>query len=62
MQRLPDTLTDNEIEAVEKLSMRWATEAMLNFVPNAWDEFNKSPAAADGVAEQNRNVQSDYFS
>lgn len=51
MERLPDRLTQSEIEAIEQLSIRWATQALLNFAPNAWDEFRQSPDDADGVAE-----------
>lgn len=35
MERLPGTLTLDEIEAIEKLSLRWATQALLNFARNA---------------------------
>ena len=51
MYKDPTTLTRDEIEAIEKLSMRWATQALLNFAPTAWDEFRNSPDDADGVAE-----------
>ena len=51
MDRLPHTLTATEIEAIEKMSMRITTQALLNFAANAWDEFRNSPDDADGVAE-----------
>jgi len=51
MDRQPSTLSSPEIEAIEKLSMRSTTQALLNFAINAWDEFRNSPDDADGVAE-----------
>lgn len=51
MHKSPDTLTISEIEAIEKLSMRWASQALFTFASAAWDEFKNSPDDADGVAE-----------
>lgn len=51
MDRDPATLTNVDIEAIEKLSMRWAARALLDFASNAYDEFRNSPDDADGVAE-----------
>ena len=51
MDRQPHTLSSSEIEAIEKLSMRSTTQALLNFATSAWDEFRNSPDDADGVAE-----------
>ncbi|MGH8601990.1 MAG: SfiI family type II restriction endonuclease [Gammaproteobacteria bacterium] len=51
MDRDPVTLTNAEIENIEKLSIRWATQALLDFAPIAYDEFRNSPDDADGVAE-----------
>ena len=51
MYKSPDTLTISEIEAIEKLSMRWASQALFTFASAAWDEFKNSPDDADGVAE-----------
>ncbi len=51
MERQPDSLSNSEIEAIEKLSMRSTTQALLNFATNAWDEFRNSPDDADSVAE-----------
>ena len=51
MYKSPDELSILEIEAIERLTMRWATQAMLQFASAAWDEFKNSPDDADGVAE-----------
>lgn len=51
MYKSPDELSAPEIEAIERLTMRWATQAMLQFAAAAWDEFKNSPDDADGVAE-----------
>ncbi len=44
-------LTPNEIEEVEKLSLRWMYQAVLDFGFTAWDIFRQSPDDVKDVAE-----------
>jgi Type II restriction enzyme SfiI len=51
MLRAANVLTDAEVEAIEKQTLRWVTQALLDYAPDIWDEFRNSPDDADGVAE-----------
>lgn len=44
-------LTPDEIEEVEKLSLRWMYQAVLDFGFTAWDIFRQSPDDGKDVAE-----------
>ncbi|HTA14156.1 MAG TPA: SfiI family type II restriction endonuclease [Solirubrobacteraceae bacterium] len=48
----PASLTLPEIEEIEKQTLRWVVQAILDYAPSEiWDEFRNSPDNADGVAE-----------
>lgn len=47
----PSLLTEQEIEAIEKLTLRWIFQALLNFGMEAYDIFLLSPDEVKDVAE-----------
>jgi len=55
-------LTPNEIEEVEKLSLRWMYQAVLDFGFTAWDIFRQSPDEVKDVAEDITRELLDSFS
>ena len=55
-------LTPEEIEEVEKLSLRWMYQAVLDFGFTAWDIFRHSPDEVKDVAEDITRELLDCFS
>lgn len=52
MLTVPTALTPPQIEQIEKQTLRWVVQAILDYNPaEIWDEFRNSPDDADGVAE-----------
>ena len=49
--RPPDSLTNDEIEAIEKLTLRWMHQAAIDFGVDAWDIFRQSPDDVTDVAQ-----------
>lgn len=47
----PSALSLDEIEMIEKQTLRWVTQAILDYAPDVYLEFSGSPDDADGVAE-----------
>jgi len=47
----PDHLTDAQVEQIEKQTLRWVTQALLDNAGEIWVEFRDSPDDADGVGE-----------
>jgi len=45
------TLTQEEVEEIEKLSLRWMYQAVLDFGFTTWDIFRQSPDDVQDVAE-----------
>ena len=50
------TLTPDEIETVEKLTLRWVFQATLDFGMEAHEIFLKSPDDVKDIAEDITNV------
>ena len=46
-----DDLSLDQIELVEKLSLRLAFQALVWFAPQAWDIFERSPDDPQDIAE-----------
>ncbi len=44
-------LTPDEVEEIEKLSLRWMFQAVIDFGFTAWDVFRQSPDSVQDVAE-----------
>lgn len=47
----PENLTRTQVERVEKQTLRWIVQALLDYSDEVWVEFRDSPDDADGVAE-----------
>jgi hypothetical protein len=46
-----DGLSDDEIESLERVSLRLVVQALVTFGRAAWDEFRLSPDKEQGIAE-----------
>src|SRR5262249_30367087 len=46
-----DDLTLDQIELVERISLRLAFQALIWFAPQAWDIFDRSPDDPQDIAE-----------
>lgn len=51
MLTAPAALTDQQIEEIEKQTLRWVVQALFDYAPEIWIEFRDSPDEPDGVAE-----------
>ncbi|MBL8762070.1 MAG: SfiI family type II restriction endonuclease [Phycisphaerae bacterium] len=47
----PSDLSPDQIESIEKLSMRLVFRALVDHAQVVWEEFRQSPDDADGIAE-----------
>lgn len=47
----PNILSLNEIEAIEKLTLRWIFQAVYDFGIEAFEIFRKSPDSVKDIAE-----------
>jgi type II restriction enzyme SfiI len=47
----PSKLTVPQIEEIEKQTLRWVTQSVLDYAGEIFEEFHLSPDDADGVAE-----------